>query len=360
MKRPRNFASDNNSGICPEAWTALEEANQNHALGYGDDRWTKQAADLIREVFETDCEVFFVFNGTAANSLSLASTCRSYHSILCHENAHVELDECGAPEFFSNGTKVQLVPGANGRMTHQGIESAVLKRTDLHFPKTRAVTLTQATELGTLYQPAQLQAIHRVAKKHELKIHMDGARFANAVAQLKVAPKEITWKAGVDILSFGCTKNGAPVGDAVVFFNHDLAHEFEWRCKQAGQLASKMRFIAAPWVHLLRDGAWLRHAANANKMAARLARGINRIRGLKLMFPRQANGVFVELPVAVIAALHRIGWHFYTFIGEGGARLMCSWDTTPEDVDDLLADLTELMANRKKLPVPKPGQVQNH
>ena len=246
MKRPRNFASDNNSGICPEAWTALEEANQNHAPGYGDDRWTKQAADLIREVFETDCEVFFVFNGTAANSLSLASTCRSYHSILCHENAHVEQDECGAPEFFSNGTKVQLVPGANGRMTPQGIESAVLKRTDLHFPKTRAVTLTQATELGTLYQPAQLQAIHRVAKKHELKIHMDGARFANAVAQLKVAPKEITWKAGVDILSFGCTKNGAPVGDAVVFFNHDLAHEFEWRCKQAGQLASKMRFIAAP------------------------------------------------------------------------------------------------------------------
>ena len=245
-------------------------------------------------------------------------------------------------------------------MTPQGIETAVLKRTDLHFPKTRAVTLTQATELGTLYQPAQLQAIHRVAKKHELKIHMDGARFANAVAQLKVAPKEITWKAGVDILSFGCTKNGAPVGDAVVFFNHDLAHEFEWRCKQAGQLASKMRFIAAPWVHLLREDAWLRHAAHANKMAARLARGINRIRGLKLMFPRQANGVFVELPVAVIAALHRIGWHFYTFIGEGGARLMCSWDTTPEDVDDLLADLTELMANRKKLPAPKPGQVQNH
>ena len=359
MKRPRNFASDNNSGICPEAWAALEEANQNHAPGYGDDRWTKQAADLIREVFETDCEVFFVFNGTAANSLSLASTCRSYHSILCHENAHVEQDECGAPEFFSNGTKVQLVPGANGRMTPQGLNRLFLNGQIYTF-QNPAVTLTQATELGTLYQPAQLQAIHRVAKKHELKIHMDGARFANAVAQLKVAPKEITWKAGVDILSFGCTKNGAPVGDAVVFFNHDLAHEFEWRCKQAGQLASKMRFIAAPWVHLLREDAWLRHAAHANKMAARLARGINRIRGLKLMFPRQANGVFVELPVAVIAALHRLGWHFYTFIGEGGARLMCSWDTTPEDVDDLLADLTELMANRKKLPAPKPGQVQNH
>ncbi len=360
MKRPRNFASDNNSGICPEAWTALEEANRNHAPGYGDDRWTKQAADLIREVFETDCEVFFVFNGTAANSLSLASTCQSYHSILCHENAHVEHDECGAPEFFSNGTKVQLLAGANGRVTSDRIEAAVLKRTDLHFPKPRAVTLTQATELGTVYQPTHLQAIQRMAKKHELKIHMDGARFANAVAQLKVAPKELTWKVGVDILSFGCTKNGAPVGDAVVFFNRALAHEFEWRCKQAGQLASKMRFIAAPWVRLLCDGAWLRHAAHANKMAARLARGIHQIRGLKLMFPRQANGVFVELPVAVIAALHRRGWQFYTFIGEGGARLMCSWDTTPEDVDAFLADLKELMANRKNLPAPKPGRIKNH
>lgn len=357
MKRPRNFASDNNSGICPEAWAALEEANAGHAPGYGDDAWTRKAANLIREIFETQCEVFFVFNGTAANSLSLASTCQSYHSILCHENAHVEHDECGAPEFFSNGTKVQLLSGANGRLTPEGIERAVLKRTDLHFPKPRAVTVTQATELGTVYTPAHLKAIHRMARKHQLKIHMDGARFANAVAQLGVAPKDITWKAGVDIISLGATKNGTPVGDAVVFFNRDLAHEFEWRCKQAGQLASKMRFIAAPWVHLLRDGAWLRHAAHANKMAARLARALKKIRGLKLMFPRQANGVFVELPVPVIDALHQRGWHFYTFIGEGGARLMCSWDTTAEDVDALAADTAELMSRGKKLQA-KPRQEQ--
>ncbi|MEE2813044.1 MAG: beta-eliminating lyase-related protein, partial [Verrucomicrobiota bacterium] len=188
MKRTRNFASDNNSGICPEAWLALEEANKGHELGYGDDRWTKKAANLIRDVFETKCEVFFVFNGTAANSLALASTCQSYHSILCHENSHVENDECGAPEFFSNGTKVQLLKGKEGRITAQGIEESVLRRTDLHFPKPRAVTVTQATELGTVYTSAQLKAISKVARKYHLKIHMDGARFANAIAQLRVAP----------------------------------------------------------------------------------------------------------------------------------------------------------------------------
>ena len=290
MKRPRNFASDNNSGICPEAWTALEEANQNHALGYGDDRWTKQAADLIREVFETDCEVFFVFNGTAANSLSLASTCRSYHSILCHENAHVEQDECGAPEFFSNGTKVQLVPGANGRMTPQGIETAVLKRTDLHFPKTRAVTLTQATELGTLYQPAQLQAIHRVAKKHELKIHMDGARFANAVAQLKVAPKEITWKAGVDAVTFGGTKNGLMGVEGVIFFDPDKAWEFELRRKRGAHLFSKHRYLSAQMLAYLENDLWIKLANKANKSASRLIEGLKDIKDVKITlsqpFPR--------------------------------------------------------------------------
>ena len=349
MKRKRNFASDNNSGICPEAWLALKEANSGHELGYGDDRWTKKAANLIRDVFETKCEVFFVFNGTAANSLSLASTCQSYHSILCHENSHVENDECGAPEFFSNGTKVQLLKGKGGRITAEGIEEAVLRRTDLHFPKPRAITVTQATELGTVYTPAQLKAVAKAAKKHHLKIHMDGARFANAIVQLRVAPKDITWKVGVDILSFGCTKNGAPVGDAVVFFNRDMAHEFEWRCKQAGQLASKMRYIAAPWVNLLRDGVWLRHAEHANKMAARLAKGIKKIKGAKLLYPRQSNGVFVELPIPVIESMHDRGWHFYTFIGENGARLMCSWDTTTGDVDDFVADLNELMSNRNKL-----------
>jgi threonine aldolase len=343
----RHFASDNNAGICPEAWEALAEANLDHAPGYGDDRWTQKASDLIREVFEIQCEIFFVFNGTAANSLSLASMCQSYHSILCHETAHVEADECGAPEFFSNGTKVLLLPGENGKIDPVAIERMVRKRSDIHYPKPRAVSLTQATELGTVYTVDELKAIWAKAKSLGLKIHMDGARFANAVASLGAAPKEITWQAGVDVLCFGGTKNGLPVGEAVVFFNRELAQEFDYRCKQAGQLASKMRFISAPWVGMLKDGVWLRHAAHANRMAARLEAKLSGLPGLRLLFPRQANAVFAELPPHAIDGLRQRGWRFYTFIGQGGCRLMCAWDTTEQDVDAFAADVAGFLTRPK-------------
>jgi threonine aldolase len=335
----RHFASDNYAGICPEAWAAMAEANHGHAPGYGDDRWTAEAADLIRETFETDCDVFFAFNGTAANSLALASLCQSYHSILCHETAHVETDECGAPEFFSNGTKVLTLPGAHGKLDPAGIDLAVRRRADIHYPKPRVVSVTQPTELGTLYTPDELEAIRAQARSHGLRIHMDGARFANAVAALGVAPKALTWQAGVDVLCLGGTKNGMAVGEAVVFFDRALAAEFEYRCKQSGQLASKMRFLAAPWVGMLRSGAWLRHAAHANAMAARLAAAIGAVPGVTVVHPVQANAVFAQLPPAAAAALRARGWRFYDFIGSGGARFMCAWDTRPEDVDAFAADL---------------------
>ena len=335
----RQFASDNQSGICPEAWAALAEANEGHVPSYGEDPWTQRAADLLREIFETDCEMFFVFNGTAANSLALASCCQSYHSILCHELAHVETDECGAPEFFSNGTKVLVVPGDLGKVSPSAIEATAKKRNDIHFPKPRAVSVTNATEVGTVYTPDELKGIWAKTKSLGLKLHMDGARFANAVASLGCAPKEITWQAGVDVLCFGGTKNGMAVGECVVFFNRDMAREFEWRCKQAGQLASKMRFLSASWVGMLREGAWLRHAAHANAMAALLEERLRAIPAVSLLFPRQANGVFAELPPAMIAALREKGWLFYTFIGAGGCRFMCSWDTQPEDVEALAADM---------------------
>lgn len=344
MQTPvRHFASDNYAGICPEAWAAMAEANHGHERGYGDDRWTAQAANLIRELFETDCEVFFAFNGTAANSLSLASLCQSYHSILCHELAHVETDECGAPEFFSNGTKVLTVPGANGKIEPASVERMVKKRTDVHFPKPRAVSLTQATELGTVYTPDEVKAIWAKAKSFDLAIHMDGARFANAVASLGCAPKEITWQAGVDVLCFGGTKNGMAVGEAVVFFNRELAREFDYRCKQAGQLASKMRFLSAPWVGMLQDGAWLRHAAHANAMAELLHSLIAHLPSVKILSPRQANGVFAELPLPAIEGLRAKGWIFYTFIGQSGCRFMCSWDTTESDVRAFAADVQDLL-----------------
>jgi len=346
-QRPRQFASDNYAGFAPEAWAAMAEANAGHCVAYGDDRWTDEASNLVRELFETDCEVFFVFNGTAANSLSLAHLCSSYHSILCHEIAHVETDECGAPEFFSNGTKILLLPGDHGKIDPASVERAVQKRSDIHFPKPRVVSLTNATEVGTVYAPDEVAAVAGAARSLGLRVHMDGARFANAIATLGVPPRRVTWEAGVDVLSFGGTKNGTGVGEAVVFFNRDLAAEFDYRCKQAGHLASKMRFLSAPWVGMLRGGAdapWLRHARHANDLAALLQSRLQAVPGVQILFPRQANSVFAQLPADAIAALHARGWKFYTFIGQGGCRFMCAWDTTEQDVDDLAADIADAVA----------------
>ncbi len=346
----RQFASDNYAGICPEAWEAMARANSGHAPAYGDDHWTDRAADLLRDIFETDCEVFFTFNGTAANALALASLCQSYHSVICHELAHVETDECGGPEFFSNGTKVLVVPGSHGKVDIAAVDHAVTRRSDIHYPKPRALSITQATELGTVYTPEELAAVAEVARQRGLRLHMDGARFANAAASLNAAPRELTWRAGVDVLCLGGTKNGLAVGEAVVFFDRELAEEFAYRCKQAGQLASKMRFLAAPWVGLLEDGAWLRHAANANARARQLEAALRDLTGqrrpgadMEILHPVQANSVFVRMPRPVADALRARGWKFYDFIGSGGCRLMCSWDTTEQDVTALVADIAALL-----------------
>jgi threonine aldolase len=333
------FASDNYAGITPEAWDAMAQANHGHAPAYGEDAWTARAADMIRELFETDCEVFFAFNGTAANSLALAALCQSYHSILCHEISHIETDECGAPEFFSNGTKLLLLSGPDGKLGPEVVEHAVKRRSDVHYPKPRVLSVTQATEIGTVYSVEELDRLGESARRLGLTFHMDGARFGNAVVHLGVAPKEITWRRGVDVLCFGGTKMGMAVGEAIVFFRKELAREFEYRCKQAGQLSSKMRFLAAPWTGMLRDDAWLRHARHANACANRLSNGLSGLSQVKLMAPTQANGVFVTLPENVINALKEKGWRFYTFIGTGGARFMCAWDTTESDVQELLADI---------------------
>lgn len=336
------FASDNYAGICPEAWQSMDEVRGGYANSYGDDPWTEQACDMLRDFFETDCQVYFVFNGTAANSLALSSLCNSYHSIICHEMAHVETDECGAAEFFSNGTKILLVPGELGKVDLDAVEHTVLRRTDIHYPKPKALTITQSTELGTVYSPDELKAVGNLTNRLGLRLHMDGARFANAVASLGVSPAELTWKAGVDVLTFGGTKNGMAVGEAVVFFNRDLAAEFDYRCKQAGQLASKMRFLSAPWIGMLRDGALLRHAGHANRCARMLEAELRTVPGVEIMHPCQANGVFARMPQTIIDALFERGWYFYTFIGSGHARFMCNWSTTESDVSALVADIRVL------------------
>lgn len=339
----QHFASDNYAGTCPEAWRYLQQANATgHEPAYGDDGWTAQVCERFRDLFQTDCEVFFVFNGTAANSLALASLCQSYHSVICHELAHIETDECGGPEFFSNGSKLLVGKGELGKLTPDRIEALVTKRSDVHYPKPKIVSLTQSTEVGTVYSVEEIRAIAAIAKRRQLKIHMDGARFANAVAALNVHPSELTWRAGVDVLCFGGTKNGLPVGEAVVFFDKALAEDFAYRVKQAGQLASKMRFISAPWLGLLEQDVWLRNARHANAMAALLHERIRCLPHVRIMFPPQANAVFVELPLPVIQRLRDKGWRFYQFIGEGGCRLMCAWDTQPETVEALAADMAEL------------------
>lgn len=337
----RVFASDNYAGICPEAWEAMARANHGHTPSYGDDPWCERAADLLREIFETPCEVFFTFNGTAANSLALAHLCHPYHGILCHEYAHIETDECGAPEFFSNGAKLLTVPGPHGKLDLARVEAAIRRRSDIHYPKPCVLSITQVTELGTVYTVEELRSIHEIALRHNLRVHMDGARFANAVAALGCAPKEISWKVGVDVLCFGSTKNGTHAGEAVIFFDRKLAEEFDYRCKQAGQLASKMRFLAAPLVGLLESGAWLRNARHANEAAAKLEAGLRKIPGISILFPREANSVFVDMPQACAEAMHARGWLFYDFIGSGGHRLMCSWDTADQDIEDFLRDLRE-------------------
>ena len=334
----RQLTSDNRSGICPEAWEALSNANAcRSAPSYGEDQWTRKAADQLRELFEKDCEVYFVATGTAANSLGLASLCQSYHSIVCHEAAHIETDECGAPAFFSNGTKLLTAAGADGKLTPDVIDQIVHRRKDIHYPRPRVVSLTQSTELGTVYSIPEIAGICEKARASSLRVHMDGARFANAVAHLDCSLAEVTWKAGVDVLCFGGTKNGMMSGEAVIFFDRDAGAEFAYRCKQAGQLVSKMRFVSAQWVGMLRDGAWLRNARRANAMAQLLFQHLKSLTGIRVLYPVQSNAVFAQIPASTLKELAHLGWDLYTFIG-GGTRLMCSWDTNASDIEQFVAD----------------------
>src|SRR5262249_1129814 len=228
-------------------------------------------------------EVFFVFNGTAANSLALASLCQSYHGVICCDASHVETDECGAPEFFSNGSKLLVAPSIDGKLAPASIRELATKRQDIHYPKPRVVTITQPTETGRVYTLDEVKAISAACTAHGLSLHMDGARFANACASLGSSPAEMSWKSGVDVLCFGGTKNGMAAGEAVIFFDKALATDFDYRCKQAGQLASKMRFLAAPWVGMLESGAWLKNAEHSNKCARYFSERVRSVPNVKIV-----------------------------------------------------------------------------
>ncbi len=336
------FASDNTAGICPEAWAALEKANTSEVPSYGEDQWTERVCDRIREIFETDCDVYFVFNGTAANALALAQLCHSFESVICHEHSHIHTDECGAPEFFTNGSKLLLIDGANGKIDIGQAEVMIARQNELHSHKPRAISITQSTELGTIYAPEEVAAISGFARDREMLLHMDGARFANAVAALNCASKAITWEVGVDVLCFGGTKNGLAAGELVIFFKKELSREFDYRLKQGGQLGSKMRFLAAPWLGLLTNDVWLWNAQHANRAASQLANRLKTEAKIDIVFSVEANAVFVRMNEKLARDLHARGWHFYKFIEPDVYRLMCSWSVTDQDISDFMADVAAL------------------
>jgi len=304
---------------------------------------------LLRALFERpEAQVFFVFNGTAANALALAALCRGYHGILCHESSHLQSDECGAPEFFTQGAKLMLVPGDAGKLDPAGVAAAIPPRTDVHCPRARVLSISQSTEWGTVYGPQEIGALGALARGRGLAVHMDGARFANALAAHAVhgvTAADLSWRAGVDVLSLGGTKNGLNTTEAVVFFDPALASEFEYRVKQCGQLASKMRLQTSQWVGVLESGAWLASAAHANAMARRLAAALAGVAAVPLRRPVEANAVFVDLTPEHAQAMAQAGWHFHR-MGEAGYRLMCSWSTSEPEVDQLARDFARTCPER--------------
>lgn len=334
----KGFASDNNAGVHPEVLAALAEANDGHAAAYGDDPWTARAEELLRGHFGEQSVSYLVFNGSGANVLCLRALCRPWQSVICSAQAHVNVDEGGAPESLA-GIKLQAVQTHDGKLTPEHVEWQLNRLGDQHAVQPRVVSVTQSTELGTRYSPYELRALAHFAHARGLLLHVDGARLANAAAGLDVSLREITTDVGVDAVSFGGTKNGLVMGEAVVFCDPAHAEGFAFLRKQTLQLASKGRFLAAQFVALLEGDLWHRSASHANAMAVRLADALLAVPGVRLTQPVQANGVFAILPPGASERVRR-DWRFYTWDqSTGEVRLMCSWDTTPAEVDAFAADV---------------------
>jgi threonine aldolase len=339
-----NFCSDNASGAAPEILRALEAANDGWAMPYGNDELTRRLQARVEEIFETEAAVLPVATGTAANVLCLSVMTPPYGAIYCHREAHVNTDECAAPELYTGGAKLIALDGAQGKLQAETIVGAITGVGDAHMVQPAVISITQASEAGTLYTLDQLAAIGQVARAHGLGLQMDGSRFANALVALGCSPAEMTWKAGVDVLSLGATKNGAMAAEAVVIFKRDLAGSFAFRRKRGGHLFSKMRFLSAQLDAYLSDDLWLRNAAHANRAAGRLAAGLDRIAGVELLYPVEANEIFARLPAGMIAGLIAEGFRFSRSgpDAERIVRLVAAFNTPEADVDRFLAAATGL------------------
>ena len=339
------FTSDNASGAAPEVMAAVTAANAGYARSYGADPFMDRARDQIREIFEApEAAVYLVATGTVANALALSLLTPPWGAVFCHQHAHIAEDECGAPEFYMHGAKLALVHGAHGRMDPAALEAAIVKAkgSGVHGVQAAAVSITNVTEAGTVHSVAEVAALAGVAHAHGLPVHLDGARFANALVATGATAAEMTWKAGVDVVSFGGTKNGCMGVEAVVIFDPAKAWEFELRRKRGGHLFSKHRFLSAQMVGYLEDGLWLRLAAHANAMGARLVRGLAQMPDVSLVHPAEANILFPEWGAGTHARLEAAGAAYYPFpapMGRERARLVASWSTTEADVDQFLAAL---------------------
>ena len=348
----RNFTSDHVTPVCAPVMAALNAANSGLVASYGADPFTERLKAVASEVFEADVAIYPVATGTAANALALSQIAAPYGAVYCYEAAHIVTDECGAPEFFTGGAKLLGLPSADGKITPAPLTAAIALADEMgvHHVKPSALSLTQATEWGTVYGLREIAALTAAAKEHRLRVHMDGARFANALVHLGCSPAAVTWKSGIDVLSLGASKNGALCAEAVVFFDPALAENFERRRKRAGHLWSKSRFLSAQLLAYFEDDLWLRNARHANAMAARLAQGLREIPGVRLIQEVQANELFVALPENLVVALEKAGFGFYRWplraVPDGVAiRLVASYATQSADVDELIRSVLEYQQN---------------
>ena len=336
----RSFASDNNAGIHPEVLEAIARANQGHVIAYGADPYTRSALAKFEEQFGPDIDVFFTFNGTGANVVGLQALTRPYHAVLCSDYAHIYMDECGAPEKHT-GCKLIPLPHHDGKITVDAVRSAYHGIGDQHHVQPRVISITQSTEMGTVYQPKEIQSLADFAHERDMFLHMDGARIANAASSLGQTLRQATRDLGVDVLSFGGTKNGMMGGEAVVFFHRTLGEDFRFLRKQGMQLASKMRFIAVQFEALLTNDLWRRSAEHSNRMAHLLEQQLRRIPQVRIAWKVEANGVFAQIPRPAIEKIKE-RYFFYPWIEEECiVRWMCSFDTTEEDVQDFVAAVAE-------------------
>ena len=335
------FSSDNVTGACPEVMDAIVAANEGIVESYGNDKWSLNLQKKLSEIFETDVVVFPVVSGTAANALALSVLSPAFGKIFCNELSHINTDECGAPEFFSGGAKLVTMSSEDGKINAKDLSQNIRGTGIVHLAQPAAVSITQACETGTVYQLEEIKSIAETAHEHGLKVHMDGARFANAIVSLDVSPAEMTWKSGIDVLSFGGTKNGCLTAEAVVFFKPELVGNFPYLHKRSGQLLSKMRFISAQLEAYVSNDVWLRNARNANAMAKLLSEGLAKFPDIKLAYTTQSNEVFVHLPSSTINLLNAKGYNVSEDELDGkSVRFVTAWNTVSDDIDKLISTIS--------------------